>query len=127
MKKFFQLMLMIAMIAACAYVSVSFVWFQHGLSDTLFEENKDRLLKTNEQSIHFVKQTLQDFESQLQLIADFSTLYHENDREAVVMMLEEMNAKNKAIDYALFDLDGVVYTTTEVQLDMDWEKVLSYL
>ena len=89
MKKFFQLMLMIAMIAACAYVSVSFVWFQHGLSDTLFEENKDRLLKTNEQSIHFVKQTLQDFESQLQLIADFSTLYHENDREAVVMMLEE--------------------------------------
>lgn len=115
------------MIAACAYVSVSFVWFQHGLSDTLFEENKDRLLKTNEQSIHFVKQTLQDFESQLQLIADFSTLYHENDREAVVMMLEEMNAKNKAIDYALFDLDGVVYTTTEVQLDMDWEKVLSYL
>lgn len=127
MKKFFQLMLMIAMIAACAYVSVSFVWFQHGLSDTLFEENKDRLLKTNEQSIHFVKQTMQDFESQLQLIADFSTLYHENDREAVVMMLEEMNAKNKAIDYALFDLDGVVYTTTEVQLDMDWEKVLSYL
>lgn len=127
MKKFFQLMLMIAMIAACAYVSVSFVWFQHGLSDTLFEENKDRLLKTNEQSIHFVKQTLQDFESQLQLIADFSALYHENDREAVVMMLEEMNAKNKAIDYALFDLDGVVYTTTEVQLDMDWEKVLSYL
>ena len=115
------------MIAACAYVSVSFVWFQHGLSDTLFEENQDRLLKTHEQSIHFVKQTLQDFESQLQLIADFSTLYHENDREAVVMMLEEMNAKNKAIDYALFDLDGVVYTTTEVQLDMDWEKVLSYL
>ena len=38
------------------------------------------------------------------------------------MMLEEMNAKNKAIDYALFDLDGVVYTTTEVQLDMDWEN-----
>ena len=127
MKKIFQLIVILAMIAACAYVSVSFVLFQHGLSDNLFEENKNRLLKSNDQSIHFVKQTIQDFEMQLQLIGDFSTLYHEKDHEAVVKMLEEMNAKNNEIDYAIFNMEGVVYTTADIQLDMDWEQVTAYL
>ena len=127
MKKIFQLLLMLAMIAACAYVSVSFMWFQQGLSKNLFEENKNRLYKSNEQSIHFVKQAILDFESQLQMIADFSTLYHEKDHEAVVNMLEEMNAKNQSIDYAIFNMDGAVYTTAKIQLDMNWNQVTSYL
>lgn len=127
MKKFFQLIFVLVMILSCAYVSVSFVWFQRGLSDHLLEENKNRLLKSNEQSIHFVNQTLHDFEAQLQLIADFSVLYHGYDQDAVVSMLEEMNAQNKAVDYALFDMNGKLYTTADTQIDINIPKMIPQL
>lgn len=126
MKKNFRMIFIIAIIAVCAYVSVSFAWFQGALSNNLFQESQNRLVKANESSIHFILQTFDEFEDQLELIADFSTLYS-GDKEAIVNMLEQMNEKIEEVDYGILNIDGEYYTSNDDDIDIDWQQVQDIL
>lgn len=122
MKKNFRIVLIVMIIVVCAYVSVSFALFQRALSNNLFQESKNQLTKSDESSIHFIKQTFDDFESQLHMIDDFITLYSGND-DAIIKMLEQMNQKNEEVNYGLINKTGSLFTIKAMDVDLDWESI----
>lgn len=125
MKKNLHIVMIVLIIFACTYVAGSFVWFQNALSDNLFQESKDRLQKSNDSSIHFINETFNEFEDQLDLIADFSKLYS-HDEEAIVQMLKQMNEKKEEIDYGLFNLQHHVFMDENISFDpLDWDAVMN--